>query len=786
MTKALVRCPGCDDPLALPAGSCPRCGLRLAGWDAYRLWEVDEALRALGAERRQLLTELRRHEATPAPAVGATLPPSSPWAPPVTRYAAGRREATPLAPQQLLLVLGAGLLLVSAIVFAAVAWHSLGLFVQSSAMVIVTVVAIGIASTSANRGLRATAEATGVVASGLVGIDLWAAHRFGVLGLEAVSPRTFGCAGSAVAVIVLGACAVLIDRVRAFAVVAVLAGQVAVLSLPVPAAGVAIAALLLALSIGDRFASGFLPGHLAVAARWCAAAAWSAGTVLALISGLAGVSLTGRPSGWLAAGLAAAAAVSVAPPFQRDLTPSWRVPATAGAAVIVVMDTAVAGALAGGVAAWCVIAVLGAVLAASGPRLRGAARSRAVGVGLGVLGLNGLATLTSSGRPMWWIPAAAGGVAAIVIGRQQPGRRAAAYPAGALALIAGLSGGLHAAHDGVDLVTTGALATSFVVVAVAARHPDAAAAPGLLAVAAGAGFVAMAAEAGPGRAWVLSAQLGAAGVVSLAASLRRRWAALTVPIAAGLLTAGCGAGFGAAHVSAGAAGFVVAALGAAWLGCAVGWSAPPRLGLYVVAAASAVAGMAAAAGRPGWLALACTVGGASCLTGAGRPDHGWLGVPGVALLAAALWDWLGANGVRLVEAYSLPLAALLLLIGAVQLARDPQASSWIVAGPAVVVGLVPSALVATTDAQPLRTVLVLVAAAGIVIAGLVMRWRAAVIPASMCLGMVVVAQLAPYAVGAPRWLTLGTLGLILLSLGARYERRMHDVRLLRSWLAGLH
>ena len=54
--------------------------------------------------------------------------------------------------------------------------------------------------------------------------------------------------------------------------------------------------------------------------------------------------------------------------------------------------------------------------------------------------------------------------------------------------------------------------------------------------------------------------------------------------------------------------------------------------------------------------------------------------------------------------------------------------------------------------------------------------------AAAVLGAVV--QIAPVAAHLPRWLTLGTLGIVLLVVGARYESRWRDVVALKGRLAG--
>jgi hypothetical protein len=51
------------------------------------------------------------------------------------------------------------------------------------------------------------------------------------------------------------------------------------------------------------------------------------------------------------------------------------------------------------------------------------------------------------------------------------------------------------------------------------------------------------------------------------------------------------------------------------------------------------------------------------------------------------------------------------------------------------------------------------------------------------------AQLGPWVVrtmaGQPRWVTLGIVGIVLLGLGATYERRLRELRSLRTRLDAL-
>jgi hypothetical protein len=51
--------------------------------------------------------------------------------------------------------------------------------------------------------------------------------------------------------------------------------------------------------------------------------------------------------------------------------------------------------------------------------------------------------------------------------------------------------------------------------------------------------------------------------------------------------------------------------------------------------------------------------------------------------------------------------------------------------------------------------------------------------------IVTVSQLEPYAVGLPRWLTLGVVGAALITVGAKYEHRRADVERVAHWVAAL-
>ena len=105
-------------------------------------------------------------------------PPPAPFvaSPPITAARPARADAGVSMPA-LLLTLGTGLVVVAAIVFAAVSWSRLGAAVQGLVLMGLTAAAIAGTRALAGRGLRATAEAIGVVAVALLAVDAHAVRE---------------------------------------------------------------------------------------------------------------------------------------------------------------------------------------------------------------------------------------------------------------------------------------------------------------------------------------------------------------------------------------------------------------------------------------------------------------------------------------------------------------------------------------------------------------------------------------------------------------------------------
>jgi hypothetical protein len=257
--------------------------------------------------------------------------------------------------------------------------------------------------------------------------------------------------------------------------------------------------------------------------------------------------------------------------------------------------------------------------------------------------------------------------------------------------------------------------------------------------------------------------------------------ALLAPVAAVLLARADG------MLTAPVAGLLIALL--ATLAFAVATLRAGRPEEWTGAAAGAVAGLAAGAtsgdvGAWGQVALQLGIAGTAAGTYALAAGRRWVGVVAVADLVVAVWIGAGGAGIETPEAYTLPAAVGLLVIAFPRLRSG--APSWAAEGPAAGVALVPSALVVVATPTALRLTLVVAAAALLAVAGTALHRQAPFVIGGGALLVVVVGRLGPYAPLLPRWVTLGTAGLLLLIVGATYERRRAQAREAVAWVAQMH
>jgi hypothetical protein len=253
-------------------------------------------------------------------------------------------------------------------------------------------------------------------------------------------------------------------------------------------------------------------------------------------------------------------------------------------------------------------------------------------------------------------------------------------------------------------------------------------------------------------------------------------AALAAPVLAVLLAREDGL------LSPVAAGMLLSSLAVVALAVAGARTARPEELAALAAGACATLAATATAGAVGaWSQVGVQLGvvGAAGLGYAVVSRRAPAAAVAVADLVVAVWTVLGGAQVELVEAYTLPLAAALALLALPALRRGPSWTDW---GPALLVALVPSVVLVLGGGSVVRLVLVVLAATAVVVVGAATHRQAPFLIGAASLGAVVLAELAPLAPLLPRWLGLGSAGLVLLVVGATYERRRQQAREAVAWV----
>ncbi|WP_405981566.1 SCO7613 C-terminal domain-containing membrane protein [Streptomyces sp. NBC_00158] len=774
---------------------------------AHELALIDGELARLEARRGYLLARrdwlLRVLAAQPVPATGQ-FGPAEPFGPPPPVAPASKPSA-----QNVLLTLGAVLLAVAALAFTLVSWGSLGIGGRSAVLALLTAAALAAPAALLRRGLRSTAEAVAGLGLLLTVLDAYAVHAVGLSGAE---PVAYSAWASAVLAGVWAGYGAALGRLRLPLLAAVGAAQ-----LPLPLAAAAAGA-------GPLGAGAALLATAALDAALAAAVARRAVRVPAWVcSGvLGGMALTVGLVRSLAEPGAAGPALLLAAGGLLGVAVARREPRASAAALVgglAVVSAAGALVPAGaGHGWWAVAARVAAGLALSAAAVRagagsgaapGAVRRGLLRAGAAVAALGALAGLAAVAVVL---VARAAVLREVWAGTTPPQGGPAAGLAVALLLAAAAlwlpGGALPRPVAGAAAVVCGwaALFTA----PMAAGLPVWAVFAAQLGVAAAAGAAAVRA---PARAVAFAAG-GCAGVGALSVSLAALDGRAATFAVFGLLGACCA--LGAAHRAAAVpvrAGFAVGTIGyAAALAVAAGsvaglpwsWRAvavtavpalvaalAPRLGPVRVAAEAAGAGagvlavaVALAAGDAPVLALVLGLAGTVCAGAALRPERRGLGWAAGVLFVAAAWVRLAAWGVAVPEAYALPVAVPALAVGLLRRRRDPGASSWSAYGPGLGAALLPSLVAAWGDAHWQRPLLLGTAALALTLAGARRRLRAPLLLGGAVLTAVALHELAPYVVQVvgvlPRWLPPALAGLLLLVVGATYEKRLRDARRLRE------
>jgi hypothetical protein len=148
----------------------------------------------------------------------------------------------------------------------------------------------------------------------------------------------------------------------------------------------------------------------------------------------------------------------------------------------------------------------------------------------------------------------------------------------------------------------------------------------------------------------------------------------------------------------------------------------------------------------------------------------------------AWWLVAAAHGVHVIEAYTLPLAAVA-LFGGWLAARSRPLGSWIAYGPALLAAFLPSLAPALAlDASVARRVVVGAVALAVVLIGAHGRLQAPVIIGGGTLVLLPLPELVFLWRVLPTWMPLTLAGLVLLACAITYERRRRDLARLRTMI----
>ncbi len=211
-----------------------------------------------------------------------------------------------------------------------------------------------------------------------------------------------------------------------------------------------------------------------------------------------------------------------------------------------------------------------------------------------------------------------------------------------------------------------------------------------------------------------------------------------------------------------------------------------RLAVEVVAGLAFLAGVLAESDDLATVALFCTIGAvAAAIVGLLDDDRPYLRWVAVGLVACAWVTRLAASEIETVEAYTAPFAVALLAAGAWRLRTDPGSRSWTALTPGLTMALLPSLPQALADPTSVRAALLGLVALAVLAAGVVLRWGAPVVAGAAVALLIVLANVGPTALGLQRWILIALAGVVLLVVGTTWEKRVAEGRALVARLAAL-
>lgn len=810
------RCPDCLGPIRRGAGSCPHCDLSLQGMTARRLFETL-------AVADELLRTLRVGEPEAAAVVAAPTGRTQPGV--AVRAARGLSAASV---PKILLSLGAGCLLIAALVFLAVTWSVMGVAGRTTTLVAFTLTTGGIAGFLARKGLRGGAESLGVVALGLLTLDLFGARNSGWFG--DISDSGFMVVQGAVIAVVGAAACLAVRRTPVPKLVG--AEIVAAVGVGLVVSGIVDGgwfARSAALVVGVLLASAaaVVVHHLRLVAMATGAAAVAALVWLALLTtsavrGLANpnaADLWGELEVWpLLASAALVGALALVARFpievrvaagatgQLVLAFAVLLPFTQGtvtdatlAVLAVLLAAAVPAWLAARVWSWAsavTVAVAAAWVGLVTVALSMVAVERIMGAGEALwsgTAVERLPQLSADLPAPWLLPVTVVALfgTAVVLARAVPAVDRMLSPLVELTVVLPITLAATVLATGlypvpVWLVLGGFLFTATILVgwSLLVHSLTVLATGSALLVAAL--LVALVDEG--------TTAVAVAFMVVLSALVHLRWPNLMVRTIAGVWLTGAVAGLvwtsgvildRPEQWTALVAILVLGALVLAARGHArVGIEGGAAVGALVLAVSGTDA--AAYVDQASWVAVYLTATGvlASALA-LWREDRRLVGWMGGLLLAAATWVRLSDIGVHTPEAYTLPSAIALLVVGLLHLHRNPGSSTMTALSPGLGLALLPSLLWASWEPATLRSTVLGLACLVILLVGLQWRWTAPVAFAAGVGAVLVLRHVTPVSDAVPRWVLIGGAGVILVGLGITWERRIQEARAVLGYVRAL-
>lgn len=839
-------CPACRGAIS-GEPRCPHCDFDLGSSQARQLWalflEADQLVRfgRAASMRGPAVPEAAAAATSPTAPVGVTAT-TAPGVRPIDASSAPRYS--PAAPTQpphqwstgsVLLGLGAVCLVVAAVIFATVAWGSLGILGRALILLAVTAVAGAGAAWASRRRLFGAAEALWGVFLGLITVDVLAAVAEGLFGLEW---SDFAAVSLGWTVVVVGAAVVIVRWVRnAFEH-----------DLFIPQLGAGLVVWISAPAVGARVGDALGRDELWF---WAAFVAFAIALAVVAVGYFREMPWTLWPSAVLALGIVLVmllAAIGALASGSPVVTPLEALPAltliavaAAGAALMVrlrpwltgfavltallVLAVAVNGwAWKGDVSStvtWVVVSVLIALIAAFARSTGGwALGSRWAVVVAGVIVLlwtSGIAAANLQRidtaawfssptsiwvRPAevqfaegWWVIAV---VAPLLVAWGAASRwasptlapaswwRPSAEVVGGVAIVTAVASTflpflVHAA----TLIVVGA------VLALSLRR-----APWFFAVVPPA-LVAFSMIVVPSDAAVTAWAWGLAAVgfvVCALASPETQEAPRRVvsAVSAGLATAAAIATVAQVVDLMDLAPdwweVILASVAAATLLLTLALDELPwhRVAVEAVAGLSFAVAVLASTDDLATVALLCTIGAvAAAIVGLLDDDRRHLRWVAAGLVGLAWVTRLAASDVGTVEAYTAPFAVALLAAGVWRLHTDPRSRSWSALAPGLTMTLLPSLPQALGDATSLRAALLGLVALAVLGAGVHLKWGAPVVAGAGIALLIVLANVGPTALGLQRWILIALAGVVLLVVGTTWEKRVAEGRALMGRLAAL-